>query len=292
MSALSNIVSEFNKKFNIEASQNSELANYVAEFNNLSKRLEEIVKDLSAYKTLVLGFLNNEGWETKTNRDISKFQTSWFTTPFIELLKSDRTKLEKLTSYISNKKDLDDNTKKAYLQALTAENLDKIKAELDKFKDLPQLTPRASTSAINAEVLFNSFVKRMTEVEKHIDKSVEEFGEYLSSLGEYFDTLIAPALRDHKLYKAYNHSLEHSAKIVENIRKTQLLKESRELDKNVQARQITNEDDVIVAKSKIELIDILTKKNILKPNATKEEIDKLIFKADISDISKKEVCLK
>lgn len=142
------------------------------------------------------------------------------------------------------------------------------------------------TSAINSEVLFNSFVKRMTEVEKHIDKSVEEFGEYLGSLGEYFDTLIAPALRDHKLYEAYNHSLEHSAKIVENIRKTQLLKEARELDKNVQARQITNENDVIIAKSKIELIDILTKKNILKPNATKEEIDKLIFKADISDIKK------
>ncbi|EIN14864.1 Hypothetical protein, predicted transmembrane protein [Mycoplasmopsis agalactiae 14628] len=287
LSALSGIVSEFNKKFNIETSQNSELANYVAEFNNLSKRLEEIVKDLSAYKTLILGFLNNEGWETRTNVNISKFQTSWFTMPFIELLKSDKTKLAKLTAYISSKKDLDEKTKKAYLQALTAENLNKIEAELAKFKDLPQLTPRAGTSAINPEVLFNSFVKRMTEVEKHIDKSVEEFGEYLGSLGEYFDTLIAPALRDHKLYEAYNHSLAHSAKIVENIRKTQLIKEARELDKNVQARQITSEDDVIVAKSKIELIDILTKKNILKPNASKEEIDKLIFKADISDINKK-----
>ncbi len=286
LSVLSNIVSEFNKKFNIETSQNSELSNYVAEFNNLSKRLEEIVKNLSAYKTLVLGFLNNEGWETKTNIDISKFQTSWFTTPFIHLLKSDKVKLTKLTSYIRNRKDLDEETKKAYLHALTVANLDKIEAEIAKFKTLPQLTPKAGTSAINSEVLFNSFVKRMTEVEKHIDKSVEEFGEYLGSLGEYFDTLIAPALRDHKLYEAYNHSLEHSAKIVENIRKTQLLKEARELDKNVQARQITNENDVIIAKSKIELIDILTKKNILKPNATKEEIDKLIFKADISDIKK------
>lgn len=287
LSALSNIVSEFNKKFNIETSQNGELANYVAEFNNLTRRLEETVKDLSAYKTLVLGFLNNKGWETRTNANILKFQTSWFTTPFIELLKSDKTKLEKLTDYINKKKDLDEATKKTYLQALEVKNLDKIEAELAEFKTLPQLTPRAHTSAINPEVLFNSFVKRMNDVEKNIDKSIEQFGNYLSNLGEYFDTLIAPALRDHKLYEAYNHSLEHSAKIVENIRKTQLLKEARELDKNVQARQITNEDDVIVAKSKIELIGILTKKNILKPNATKEEIDKLIFKADISDISKK-----
>ncbi|WP_430004018.1 hypothetical protein, partial [Mycoplasmopsis bovis] len=72
LSALSDIVTEFNKKFNIESSQNSELSNYAQEFNNLSKRIEEIVKELTSYKTLILGFLNNEGWETKTNRDILK----------------------------------------------------------------------------------------------------------------------------------------------------------------------------------------------------------------------------
>lgn len=59
----------------------------------------------------------------------------------------------------------------------------------------------------------------MIEVEKYIDKSVEEFGEYLSSLGEYFDILIVFVLRDYKLYKVYNYSLEYLVKIVENIRK-------------------------------------------------------------------------
>ncbi len=172
------------------------------------------------------------------------------------------------------------------MQALTVENFKKIEAELSKFKKLPQLTPKAGTAPINGEVLFNSFVGRMAKVEQDIDKSIDKFGKYLNGLGEYFNTLIAPAIRDHKLYEAYNHSLTHSAKIVEGIRKNQLLKKARELDKNVQARQITNENDVIIAKSKIELIDILTKKKILKPNATAAEIDKLIFKADISDIKK------
>ncbi|WP_432790554.1 PDxFFG protein [Mycoplasmopsis bovis] len=286
LSALSDIVTEFNKKFNIESSQNSELSNYAQEFNNLSKRIEEIVKELTSYKTLILGFLNNEGWETKTNRDISKYQAAWVTSPFIDVLKSDKSKLTKLTDYINKRKDIDEKAKKTYLQALTVENFKKIEAELSKFKKLPQLTPKAGTAPINGEVLFNSFVGRMAKVEQDIDKSIDKFGKYLNGLGEYFNTLIAPAIRDHKLYEAYNHSLTHSAKIVEGIRKNQLLKKARELDKNVQARQITNENDVIIAKSKIELIDILTKKKILKPNATAAEIDKLIFKADISDIKK------
>ncbi|WP_282460676.1 PDxFFG protein [Mycoplasmopsis bovis] len=286
LSALSDIVSEFNKKFNIESSQNSELSNYVQEFNNLSKRIEEIVKELTSYKTLILGFLNNEGWETKTNRDISKYQAAWVTTPFIDVLKSDKSKLIKLTDYINKRKDLDETTKKTYLQALTAENFKKVEAYLSKFKKLPQLTPKAGTAPINGEVLFNSFVGRLAKVEQDIDKSIDKFGKYLNGLGEYFNTLIAPAIRDHKLYEAYNHSLAHSAKIVEGIRKNQLLRDAREFDKNVQAQKITSQDDVIVAKSKIELIDILTQKKILKPNATAAEIDKLIFKADISDIKK------
>ncbi|WP_430002235.1 PDxFFG protein [Mycoplasmopsis bovis] len=286
LSALSNIVSEFNKKFNIESSQNSELSNYVQEFNNLSKRIEEIVKELTSYKTYILGFLNNEGWETKTNRDISKYQEAWVTSPFIDVLKSDKNKLTKLTDYINKRKDLDETTKKTYLQALTVENFKKIKAYLSKFKKLPQLTPKAGTAPINGEVLFNSFVGRMAKVEQDIDKSIDKFGKYLNGLGEYFNTLIAPAIRDHKLYEAYNHSLTHSAKIVEGIRKNQLLRDAREFDKNVRAQKITSQDDVIVAKSKIELIDILTQKKILKPNATAAEIDKLIFKADISDIKK------
>lgn len=99
------------------------------------------------------------------------------------------------------------------------ENLDKIKVEFDKFKDFLQLILKVGISVINLEVLFNLFVKRMIEVEKYIDKSVEEFGEYLGSLGEYFDILIVFVLRDYKLYKVYNYLLVYLVKIVENIRK-------------------------------------------------------------------------
>lgn len=45
----------------------------MVEFNNLLKRLEEIVKDLLVYKILILGFLNNEGWEIRINVNILKF---------------------------------------------------------------------------------------------------------------------------------------------------------------------------------------------------------------------------
>ncbi|WP_429988762.1 hypothetical protein, partial [Mycoplasmopsis bovis] len=76
-------------------------------------------------------------------------------------LKSDKNKLTKLTDYINKRKDLDETTKKTYLQALTVENFKKIKAYLSKFKKLPQLTPKAGTAPINGEVLFNSFVGRM-----------------------------------------------------------------------------------------------------------------------------------
>lgn len=59
----------------------------------------------------------------------------------------------------------------------------------------------------------------MIEVEKYIDKSVEEFGEYFGNLGEYFDILIVFVLRDYKLYEVYNYLLVYLVKIVENIRK-------------------------------------------------------------------------
>lgn len=45
----------------------------MVEFNNLIRRLEEIVKDLLVYKILVLGFLNNKGWEIRINVNILKF---------------------------------------------------------------------------------------------------------------------------------------------------------------------------------------------------------------------------
>nr|WP_307919485.1 hypothetical protein [Mycoplasmopsis bovis] len=115
------------------------------------------------------------------------------------------------------------------MQALTAENFKKVEAYLSKFKKLPQLTPKAGTAPINGEVLFNSFVGRLAKVEQDIDKSIDKFGKYLNGLGEYFNTLIAPAIRDHKLYEAYNHSLAHSAKIVEGIRKNQLLRDAERI---------------------------------------------------------------
>ncbi|WFQ92170.1 hypothetical protein MFERI14815_00787 [Mycoplasma feriruminatoris] len=50
--------------------------------------------------------------------------------------------------------------------------------------------------------------------------------------------------------------------------------------------QLLTEDDLIVAKTKIELVDILVKKKILKPNSNKDEIDKVISKVDLTSIKK------
>ncbi|QVK05135.1 PDxFFG protein [Mycoplasma mycoides] len=51
-------------------------------------------------------------------------------------------------------------------------------------------------------------------------------------------------------------------------------------------KQLLDENDLIVAKTKIELVDILTKRKLLKPNADQSEINKFVFKADITNVKK------
>ncbi|WFQ94698.1 PDxFFG protein [Mycoplasma feriruminatoris] len=50
--------------------------------------------------------------------------------------------------------------------------------------------------------------------------------------------------------------------------------------------QLLTEDDLIVAKTKIELVDILVKKKILKPNTNNGDVDKVISKVDLTDVKK------
>ncbi|XWT74927.1 PDxFFG protein [Mycoplasma leachii] len=57
-------------------------------------------------------------------------------------------------------------------------------------------------------------------------------------------------------------------------------------NENKKYEELKSENDLIVASSKVELVDILTKKNIIKPNISQEEINKIIFKVDLFNLKK------
>ncbi|QVK02728.1 PDxFFG protein [Mycoplasma mycoides] len=61
---------------------------------------------------------------------------------------------------------------------------------------------------------------------------------------------------------------------------------SNKSSEKISYQQLLDENDLIVAKTKIELVDILTKRKLLKPNANQSEINKLVFKADITNVKK------
>ncbi|WFQ93880.1 PDxFFG protein [Mycoplasma feriruminatoris] len=67
---------------------------------------------------------------------------------------------------------------------------------------------------------------------------------------------------------------------------SRFLKNSTKDNETSKYDQLLTEDDLIVAKTKIELVDILVKKKILKPNSNKDEIDKVISKVDLTSIKK------
>ncbi|AOQ21876.1 PDxFFG protein [Mycoplasma capricolum] len=57
-------------------------------------------------------------------------------------------------------------------------------------------------------------------------------------------------------------------------------------NENKKYEELKSENDLIAASSKVELIDILTKKSIIKPNISQEEINKIILKVDLFDLKK------
>ncbi|WFQ91343.1 PDxFFG protein [Mycoplasma feriruminatoris] len=66
---------------------------------------------------------------------------------------------------------------------------------------------------------------------------------------------------------------------------SQYVKDSQKSD-DVKYEELKNENELIVAGSKVELVDILTKKGIIEPKASQEQINKLVFKSDLADLKK------
>ncbi|WFQ96343.1 PDxFFG protein [Mycoplasma feriruminatoris] len=66
---------------------------------------------------------------------------------------------------------------------------------------------------------------------------------------------------------------------------SQYVKDSQKSD-DVRYEELKNENELIVAGSKVELVDILTKKGIIEPKASQDEINKLVFKSDLADLKK------
>ncbi|WFQ93011.1 PDxFFG protein [Mycoplasma feriruminatoris] len=66
---------------------------------------------------------------------------------------------------------------------------------------------------------------------------------------------------------------------------SQYVKDSQKSD-DVKYEELKSENELIVAGSKVELVDILTKKGIIEPKASQEQINKLVFKSDLADLKK------
>ncbi|WP_051617793.1 hypothetical protein [Mycoplasmopsis iners] len=111
---------------------------------------------------------------------------------------------------------------------------------------------------------------------------VEEYKAYSALLAQYYNY-------PDKLIKQYRDTITFSAENILKIRNADLLKESKQLslvDNADLGKKLTTADDLIIAKSRMELIDILTKKGVLALDATNEEIDKVIRKMELTNVNK------
>ncbi|UZK64379.1 PDxFFG protein [Mycoplasma mycoides subsp. capri] len=283
LQGLEKLIEVFNDFYTSSSSIDSQLIKYLDEFKELTKKVEEFVSEISAYKTLVFGFINHEAWEkNKTNNDLMKLKMVKFSLPFLEVLTTNKN--EHLNQLL---KELKDQSVKTEL-----EKTPKFFEEFKKMdKELPKLE-KAASGRSNSGVLgdynefFNKHIDKMNESSKKLDKQLPKLKEHLLDLGTYFNLLISDVNKDHELYDLYNDSVKKASKLMTDIRKYQIVKEVHNFDKNLEYNKLENENDLIVAKSKIELIDILTKRNILKPGASEEEINKVIFKADLTYLKK------
>ncbi|WP_029513280.1 PDxFFG protein [Mycoplasmopsis primatum] len=286
MNQLKDLIDNFKKQVIAENIADSEIKKLNDDFSKINSRIDTIISEASAYKTLLFGYIDHKAWYL--NQHLRKEYLARMTLPFIQLAKrNDNKSYKELLAHINQKNkagQISDAELSKWTNALA--KIDKIYNEILPFNGKIETLPPYSGGLIDINEMFNKHVDRLFKSELKIDNQLKDLKTYLLGFKKLFDLQIASVTNHHKVYNLYKNNLRTATDVLIETRKFRIISDAKNHEANWQADQLTNADDLIVAKSKIELIDILTKKKILKPGASHEEIDRLIYKMDIADIQK------
>lgn len=146
----------------------------------------------------------------------------------------------------------------------------------DKFKDDYSKLAINSTEPIIQK--FNSLVANLAKVQNNFNYALSDVDAItIDALNNINNKVSYHNFGDVKV-TTYIKVLNLSAKSMEVIRTNELINKVKEadlLDKNNIGFELTNHKDIYVAKSKVELIDILTKNGVIKANMSKDERQKI-----------------
>ncbi|WP_036456808.1 PDxFFG protein [Mycoplasmopsis lipofaciens] len=151
--------------------------------------------------------------------------------------------------------------------------------------------PATITSPFDRRVFLNSAVDKYISSIKNLDDKILKVKEFLLDFKNYFKLYISDSDKDVRLDEVYRTAIKFSVEKMREIKVKLLVNKNRQetlYDSNNLGDELQSANDLIVAKSRIELIDILTKKGVVDKNAQPEEINKFIHKMNLTNIDKKD----
>ncbi|WP_027334578.1 PDxFFG protein [Mycoplasmopsis felifaucium] len=286
---------ELIKEFNFELVKNDIKDSYInsleEEFKNLNSYLETVASEQHGYGSLLFAFLESQAW-ARTDRMQEKYARMFY--PLIKhslenngvelnLIKQNiQAKINKFSSATVERTKLEKQ-----LELLN--NINNYVDSFAKFNNETELFDESKiTDAFDVRVFFNATYKNLKKSEKKLDGQLVNVQKYLEKFNAILDTNLGDADIDKRLMPLFEKGVKVATDLIVDVRTNDLINNRKQImiANNKLGDAIENANDLIVAKSRIELIDILTKKRLLKPGATNEEIDAVIHKVSLSNVSK------
>ncbi|MBZ4212805.1 PDxFFG protein [Mycoplasma sp. U97] len=281
-SKLANLINDFNRQLNINQIADEEIKRLSEDFKNISQKVNKFVDESGPYLQRVVAYINSEAW-TKNGEDFQREFYIRMLQPLVEYAMSEdgKTVVTDLKESISKTEQSDKDSQIQSLDGISTiwETLrSSISGEVKK------LTPQRGV-LLDPNDMFNVNYRQMKKSEERLNEQLKKLNDEFNSIDNFLDLKIIDVVNHNKLYEFYKKSLSELKAAATPIIKKKILETNRAALFNT-TNDWTNNDDLIVAKSKIELIDILTKRGIFKSGVTDDQINQFIKRVDLGDVSK------
>ncbi|ADE19661.1 hypothetical protein [Mycoplasma crocodyli] len=127
------------------------------------------------------------------------------------------------------------------------------------------------------------------ESRENFKDKLSDLEDYLSRYGTYVNLLKSSVALENNLNDARIVALNKAIELRYQVAKTQILRNVKEniiKDSKELGVELNKNSDLIVAKTKIQMRELLLKEKIINANTTEEEIEKLIHSVNIDNIDK------
>lgn len=289
---LNNIIKEFNTQFLHSSETVSISLDWFNELKHFEKQIQIFQDSATGYAGKLFGIINSSSWAI-VGQDYLRY--AWGLKYAIKNSKINKGyKLNEFKSKIkeqiaSSKDPVEKQSLEKQLDAL--DHIDEVYDEVhkltgDDFKPFDEsLIPPDKT--IEPRRLFNSALKEVKKSEKNLTKLLEKESPKFQQHAKYINFATVKSGNEQTLRELFDEGSKQAIELLKLDLKNKLLYgNSDSVLKDIPVNEWVNADDLIVAKSRIELFEILTKKGILKFNATNDETNKVVHKMDLRDFKK------